>query len=100
VAQILRPPIRYKFKKLIIFRLALTILKHIWTYGVPIWGTASNSNIAILQRYQNNVLRTTVNAPWYITNKVLLTDLKIPTIREEITKFSVKYRYKIKTLAN
>jgi hypothetical protein len=60
-----------------------TILKPIWTYGIPLWGTASNSNIEILQRYQNKVLRVIVNAPWYISNKVIHAGLKVPTIREE-----------------
>jgi len=41
-----------------------------------------------------------VNAPWYTSNKVIHTDLKIPTIREEITKFSVNYRDKITTHPN
>jgi hypothetical protein len=26
-----------------------TILKPIWTYSIPLWGTASNSNIEILE---------------------------------------------------
>jgi hypothetical protein len=69
-----------------------TGLKPIWTYGTPLWGTAGNSNIEILQRYQNKALRATVNAPWYIPNKVLHADLKVPKIIEEITKFSVQYR--------
>ena len=73
------------------------ILKSIWTYGIPLWGSASNSNIAILQRFQNKVLRTIVNAPWYIPNKLLHTDLQIPTIREEITKFSTNHRAKLLT---
>jgi hypothetical protein len=54
----------------------------------------------MLQRYQNKVLRTTVNAPWYIPNTILRTDLKIPTIREEITNFSLKYKDKITTYPN
>ena len=29
------------------------ILKPIWTYGVQLWGTASNSNIKILERFQS-----------------------------------------------
>jgi len=56
------------------------------TYGIPVWGTASNSNIEILQRYQNKFLRATVNVPWYISNKVINAALKVPTIREEINK--------------
>jgi hypothetical protein len=51
-------------------------------------------------RYQNKFLRKILNAPWYIPNKILHTDLKISTIREENTKFSVKYRDKIRTYPN
>jgi hypothetical protein len=35
-----------------------------------------------------------------MSNKVLHTDLKVPTIREEITEFSVEYRDKITTHPN
>jgi hypothetical protein len=35
-----------------------------------------------------------------MSNKVLHAALKVPTIREEITKFSVKYRDKITTHPN
>jgi hypothetical protein len=77
-----------------------TILKPIWTYEIPLWGTPSNSNIEILLRYQNKVLPTTVNTPRYISNKVLHTDLKVQTVREKMTKFSVKYRDKITTNPN
>jgi hypothetical protein len=77
-----------------------TILKPIWTYGIPLWGTASNSNIEILQRYQNKVPRAKVNAPWYIYNKVLHIHLRVPKIREEITEFSTRYSDKITTHPN
>jgi hypothetical protein len=30
--------------------------------------------------------------------KVLYTDLKVPTVRKETTKFSIKYRNKIKNI--
>ena len=36
-----------------------------------------------------------VNAPWYVPNKLLHTDLQMPTIKEEITKFSTNHRAKI-----
>ena len=77
-----------------------TILKPIWAYGIPLWSTASNSNTEILQRYQNKVLRAIVNAPWCVSNEVIHADLKVPTIREEITNFSVKYRDKTTTHTN
>jgi hypothetical protein len=35
-----------------------------------------------------------------LSNKALHADLKVPTLREEITKFGVKYRDKITTHPN
>jgi hypothetical protein len=72
-----------------------TILKPIWTYGVPLWGTASKFDIEILQRFQNKVLLAIVNAPWYVPNRLLHADLGILTVREEITNNSLKYKHKI-----
>jgi hypothetical protein len=46
--------------KLIIYK---AILKPTWTYGIQLWGTNSNSNIEILERFQSKVLRLIVNAP-------------------------------------
>ena len=68
-----------------------TILKPIWTYGIELWGTASNSNIEILQRFQSKALRSITNAPFYITNKALHNDLNIPFVKSEINKFSSRY---------
>jgi hypothetical protein len=36
----------------------------------------------------------------YISNEVLYTELKVPTVSEEITKFNVKYRDKITIYPN
>jgi hypothetical protein len=83
--------------KLLLYK---TVLKPIWTYGIQLWGTASNSNIEILQRFQNKVLRVIVNAPWYIPNNVLHKDLKTPTIREEITYLCANYQDKLVTHPN
>jgi hypothetical protein len=48
-----------------------TILKPIWTYGIQLWGTASTSNIEILQRFQSKVLCMIVDTPWYIPNSLI-----------------------------
>jgi hypothetical protein len=69
-----------------------TILKTIWTYGVPLRGIASKSNIELLQRYQNKVLRAIVNAPWYVPNRLVSAELGIPTVWEKITNNSRKYK--------
>jgi hypothetical protein len=83
--------------KLLVYK---TILKPIWTYSTPLWGFASTSNIEILQRFQNKVLRTIVNAPWYVPNKQLHTDLGISPVHEEIMNISRKYKDKLTAYPN
>lgn len=72
-------------------RIYKAILKPVWTYGLQLWGTASNSNIEILQRYQSSTLRLILKAPWFITNEAIHKDLNMPTVKEEIKKFSTRY---------
>ena len=52
------------------------ILKPIWTDGVQLWGSASNSNIEILERFQSKVLRIITDAPRYVPNVVIKRDFK------------------------
>lgn len=69
-----------------------SILKPIWLYGIQIWGTASKSNILVIQRAQNSILRTIANAPWFTRNTEIHEYLEIPTVIEEINKYNTKYR--------
>ena len=62
-----------------------------WTYNIQLWGTASNSNLEILQRYQSKTLRLICQAPWFVTSEVIHRDLKIPWIKDEVRKYSEKY---------
>jgi hypothetical protein len=71
------------------------ILKPIWTYGLQLWGTTSDSNIEIFQRFQSKILRKLTQAPWFVSNKTLHSDLQIPFIKDEITRFSKKYVEKL-----
>ena len=68
-----------------------TILKPVWTYGIQLWGTTSNSNVEILQRFQSKAIRMIANAPWFVRNDTLHNDLKIPKIKTEICNYSNRY---------
>ena len=57
--------------------------------------TASNSNIEILQRFQSKTLRSLIDAPWYVTKETIHRDLKTPTVKEEISKFSNRYNIRV-----
>lgn len=72
-------------------RIYKAILKPIWTYGIQLWGTAKNSNIDILERYQSKTLRLITNAPWFVTNKNIGKDMNMLTVKQEIRKLSESY---------
>ncbi|KAK7871524.1 hypothetical protein R5R35_010330 [Gryllus longicercus] len=77
-----------------------TILKPIWSYGIELWGTASHSNIEIIQRFQSKCLRLLSNAPWFVSNATLHKDLNITTVKEEITLKSHKYQHRLENHIN
>jgi hypothetical protein len=60
------------------FLIYKSVLKPMWTYGIELWGCATKSNIAVIQRYQSKLLRTITNALWYVSNQTLHSDLHIP----------------------
>jgi hypothetical protein len=64
------------------------ILKPLWTYGIQLWGTDSNSNIEILQRFKSKTLRSILNSPWYINNPRIHEDLRMNTVLSEIKKWN------------
>lgn len=72
-----------------------SILKPIWTYGIQLWGSASLTNIEIIQRFQSKVLRNIANAPYYVPNWMLHEDLQTKTVKEEITLTSRKYHRRL-----
>ena len=64
------------------------------------WGTVSNSNIEILQRFQLKVVRRIVNAPFYVTNDQIHRDLKLTTIQEETSRAVSSYQFRIQNHTN
>ena len=76
------------------------VIKPIWTYGIELWGCASKSNTAIMQRAQSKILRTITNAPWYVTNHTLHTDLNIPYVSDVINERIKKHLSKLESHPN
>jgi hypothetical protein len=79
--------------KLLIYK---AILKPIWTHVIQLWGY----NIKILELSQPKVLRLTVGVPWYVSNSVIRKDLQIPTVKEEISRFSSLYAVRLRAHTN
>ena len=68
------------------------ILKPIWTYGIQLWGTASNPNIEVLGRFQSKVLRIITDAPWHVPNTMLRHGLQVLSVKQEVRNYSFNYR--------
>ena len=73
------------------------MIKPVCTYRIPLWGTTywgpiyvAISHINKLEWLQQKILRTIVNALWYVRNENIRRDLKIPTVKEEIGRYAEK----------
>jgi len=78
--------------KLLVYK---AVIKPVWTYGIELWGCASKSNAAIIQRSQSKILRTIANSPWFVSNHTLHTDLNIPYVSEVINERIDKHLNKL-----
>lgn len=76
------------------------VLKPVWTYGIELWGCAKPSNINIIQRFQSKVLRSMLGAPFYVSNRTIHEDLKIPFVTDVIKSRPQKYQKRIPNHAN
>lgn len=83
--------------KLILYK---QMLKPVWLYGIQLWGCASQSNIGIVQRFQNKVLRNVVNAPREIRNIDLHRDLQMEFVTDEIRRFARKHTERLQQHRN
>ena len=68
------------------------ILKPVWTYGIQLWGTASNSYLEILERLQSKALRVITDTPRYVPNTIIKRDVQIPTVEQEARKYGANCR--------
>lgn len=83
--------------KLIIYK---SILKPVWVYGIQLWGTTSNSNLQVIQRFQSKTLRTILNAPWYINNDMIHRDLQMKTVKGVVSEYSERYLHRLENHVN
>lgn len=80
------------YNKLLLYK---QIIKPIWTYGIQLWGCTKKSNINIIQQFQNKVLRSIVNAPWYIRNDDLHRDLQVEHVTTVVQKFAESHKQRL-----
>jgi hypothetical protein len=83
--------------KLLVYKVTI---KPIWTYGIELWGSASNSNIEILQRFQNIALRTMSQAAWFTRNSEIHEHLEMETVKQALNNASIRYKNRLQMHIN
>lgn len=71
------------------------IIKPIWTYGIQLWGCTKQSNIKVIQTFQNKVLRNMINAEWYIRNSDIRRDLGMDTVKTTIKSAASRHKERL-----
>jgi len=77
-----------------------SLLKPIWTYGLQLWGNAKKSNLNKIQTFQNIALRKLLNAPPYVSNHSIHTDLKIPLVHDEAKSYYKRFHLRLPSHPN
>lgn len=67
------------------------VLRALILYACPIWSSCAKSHLNKIQTFQNKILNIITDAPWFISNKALHKDLKIPTIDEHLNSITNKF---------
>jgi len=66
-----------------------TVLKPVLTYGIELWQCVSKSNVPLVQRYQPKLLRAITNAPWYVSNHTLHSELQVQDLEQ--TEWKIQF---------
>lgn len=77
-----------------------TIIRPVWTYGIQLWGTASQYNIKIMQTFENKTLRTAANAHPFHDNATIHEVLNFPWVEDEIKKSSRQHMQRLRDHPN
>jgi len=83
--------------KVLIYKI---LLKYIWTYGLPLRGSAKKNNTNKNQAFQNVALRWLSNDLPYISNLPLHNDLNMRTADEEAHLYYARFHKQFQTHSN
>jgi uncharacterized protein YeeX (DUF496 family) len=66
-----------------------------WQYGAQLRGCFKPSNINIIQRFQNKVLRGAVDVLWYVRNSDLHRGLNVESVTDIIKKMAQNHERRL-----
>ena len=67
------------------------ILKPVCRYGIQLWGSSTDLNIDIFQRFRNKVKRIIMKCPWQIRNADFHRDVEIDPVKTVIQNYALTH---------
>uniref|UniRef100_A0A2S2Q352 Putative RNA-directed DNA polymerase n=1 Tax=Sipha flava TaxID=143950 RepID=A0A2S2Q352_9HEMI len=92
---LLRPLLRSNLTLDIKILLYKTLIQPLWAYGVVVWGSAKKSNKRTIQAFQNICCRLITGAPWYVSNNIINSDIKIRSVNDTATLYYKRFHAKL-----
>jgi len=71
------------------------ILSPIWKYALQIYGTAAKSNLNKIRVAQAKILRKISGVPWYIRNRDIEKNLKVPMVGDVLQNLATSYAHRL-----
>ena len=75
-------------------------IRPIITYAAPAWATVSPTNLRDLQSMENRILRTILQAPWFIRNTTLRRDSELMPLTEFMKNLAITHFGKSEVATN
>jgi len=66
-----------------------------WTYGLQLWENDKKSNLSKIQTFQNLALRKLLNAPHYVSNHTIHSDLKMSLVHDEEKMYYKRFHLRL-----
>ncbi|VVC25319.1 Hypothetical protein CINCED_3A004895 [Cinara cedri] len=77
-----------------------SLIEPVWTYGIQLWGNAKKSDLNQIQTFQNSTLRKLLNAPPYVSNCTIHSDLNMKAVQEEAKAHYKRFHNRLSSNCN
>lgn len=77
-----------------------SMIRPIWAYASQMWACAANSNIQKMETVQNKILRQIANAPWYMRNEDIRSELGLESMDVFISRMYGRYEERLESHPN
>jgi len=76
------------------------LIRPTMNYECPAWRSAARSHVRRLQVLQAKCLRLVTSVPWYVSNKQIHEDLRVPLFADHIRTLSASFNSKSADVEN